>query len=163
MRTRFFVLGLGLLVTLASARAAVTVEFVAPQHYRDASSTGYAADSAILGALAQHFEALGEGCLRAGESLEIRVLDLDLAGQQEWWHRASSTLRVMRDITWPRLTLDYVWRDPSGQLLGEAQGETVADMDYLRHSAYARSGEALFYEKRMLQAWFEPRFCRPRS
>lgn len=43
---------------------------------------------------------LGSRCLAADQTLDIRVLDIDLAGHHEWWHR--NDLRVMRDVTWSR-------------------------------------------------------------
>lgn len=157
-----FAADLGLVALLlagAPAAAEVRVEFVAPEHYTDAGT--YGEDRALnLRALAQHLEHFGQQCLGEGESLELRVLDVDLAGREEWWHRSGYDLRVMRDITWPRIDLQYLWRDRDGRTLGEAR-ERVADPSYLWRSAYVRSDtEMLPYEKAMLREWFEKRFCR---
>ncbi|HXE37541.1 MAG TPA: DUF3016 domain-containing protein [Azonexus sp.] len=150
----------GLLPALP-AQAGVAVQFVEPQRYSDASSHGYGSDNTTLRALEGHFRTLGERCLKPGEQLDIRVLDVDLAGQPEWWHRATSDVRVMREVTWPRLDLDYIWRDGNGRVLGEAKNEHLSDMAYLWHSAYVRMDrDALPYEKWMLRDWFEERFCR---
>lgn len=150
----------GLLPALPAA-AGVAVEFVEPQRYTDAASHGYGSERDTLRALEGHFRTLGERCLKPGEQLDIRVLNVDLAGQREWWQRSTADIRVMRDVTWPRLDLDYVWRDGNGRVLGEAKNERLADMAYLWHSAYVRSSyEALPYEKLMLRDWFEQRFCR---
>lgn len=152
-------LTMGLVPSLPT-QADVLVQFVEPQRYSDASSHGYGSDSTTLNALEGHFRMLGERCLKPGEQLEIRVLNVDLAGQQEWWQRSATSIRVLRDVTWPRLDLDYVWRDGSGQVLAEARNEHLADMAYLWHSAYVRADrDALPYEKLMLHAWFEQRFC----
>lgn len=168
MRTRSLVAGLGLMTTMlflnGPVHSEVMVQFVEPQLYTDANPQGYGADDATLLALEAKFQTLAGRCLRAGESLEIRVLNVDLAGQQEWWQRGAIGVRVMRDITWPRLNLDYVWRDAGGKVLGEARGEAVHDMNYLLNSAYVRSNrEPLPYETAMLREWTQRRFCRDHS
>ncbi|HSG24451.1 MAG TPA: DUF3016 domain-containing protein [Azonexus sp.] len=165
MKTRSLALQLGLLAVLAPslpALADVSVEFVEPGRYTDAGL--YGADSQRnLRALERHFKEQGERCLQHGESLELRVFDVDLAGRDEWWHRGSYDLRVMRDITWPRLDLAYVWRDASGKVLGEGR-EQVSDMSYLWRSAFVRNDtDYLPYEKAMLRDWFGQRFCREKA
>ena len=39
----------------------------------------------------------------------------------KWWHRVGSDLRVMREITWLRLDLRYVWRDAAGTVFQEGR------------------------------------------
>lgn len=165
MGMRFLAAGLGLfaaLVWAVPAEAAVTVQFVEPQGYTEAGGHGYDSER-NLAALERHMVKQGGRCLRNGESLELRVLDVDLAGRQEWWRGAAYDLRVMREITWPRIELEYVWRDAAGALLGQGR-ERVADMSYLWRSGYVRHDpDALPYEKAMLGDWFERRFCRPQD
>ncbi|AXK38637.1 DUF3016 domain-containing protein [Crenobacter cavernae] len=161
MSARSLVAGMGLFIALAPAvRAEVTVEFVEPQRYTDGSEDGYRYDRGTLDALERHLKALGQRCLREGETLELRVLDVDLAGRYEWWRPAAYDVRVMRDITWPRLDLEYMWRDGDGRVLGRAR-ERVSDMNYLWRSPYVRNDlNSLPYEKAMLRDWFDRRFCR---
>lgn len=136
----------------------VKVHFVAPQDYVDAGGYGVERER-NLSALERHFVQLGARCLPADQTLELRVLDVDLAGREEWWHRAAYDVRVMRDITWPRLELEYVWRDAAGAVLGEGR-ERVADMSYLWRNAWVRDDpDPLPYEKAMLRDWFAARFC----
>ena len=69
----------------------------------------------------------------------------------------------MREITWPRLDLAYVWRNADGNILGEGR-EQVKDMSYLWRSAFVRNDtDYLPYEKAMLRDWFELRFCREKT
>ena len=90
------------------------------------------------------------------------MLDVDLAGREEWWHRTGGDLRVMRDITWPRLVLHYVQRDAAEAVLRQDR-ERVLDMNYLWRSAYVRfDSRPLPYERVMLHDWFARRFC-PKS
>lgn len=162
MRTRSLAAALGLLlflVPLRPASADVSVEFVNPQRYTDAGDYGTDTDY-NLNALRRHLQEQGQRCLAEGETLVLRVLDVDLAGRHEWWHRGNYDLRVMREITWPRIKLHYVWRNADGVVLGEG-GEQVSDMSYLWRSAYVRNDNMpLPYEKAMLRDWFDRRFCR---
>ena len=162
MKTRSLALQLGLLALLAAglpARADVSVEFVKPERYADVGR--YGADSERnLRALESHFKEQGGRCLQHGESLELKVFDVDLAGRDEWWQRGSYDLRVMRDITWPRLDLSYVRRDANGKILDEGRAQ-ISDMSYLWRSAFVRNDtDDLPYEKAMLHDWFGQRFCR---
>lgn len=165
MRTHLFAAGFGLLLGLAPslpAAAGVTVEFVEPERYTDLGNYGYDHER-NLRTLAHHLKTQGERCLQQGQTLELQVFNVDLAGHYEWWHRSGYQLRVMRDITWPRLDLQYVWRDAAGNVLGQGR-ERVSDMSYLWRSAYVRSDrDELPYEKMMLRDWFERRLCRDRS
>ena len=165
MKRPSLALRLCLLLVLASdmqAWAAVSVVFVEPDRYTDAGVYG-AERERNLRTLEHHFQRQGERCLAQGESLELKVFDVDLAGREEWWQRGSYNLRVMRDITWPRLDLAYIWRNAAGKILGEGR-EQVSDMSYLWRSAFVRNDSAgLPYEKAMLRDWFGQRFCREQA
>lgn len=166
MGIRSLVAGAGLCIAVTPVLAAgpdVTVQFVEPQRYTDGGESGYGAEGRSLRTLERHLKKLGGRCLREGERLELRILDVDLAGRYEWWRSGGYDVRVMRDITWPRLELEYVWRTGDGQVLGQAR-ERVSDMNYLWRSPYVRyESESLPYEKAMLGDWFERRFCRGRG
>ena len=115
-----------------------------------------------LGVLERHLKTHAARCVVEDESLEIEVLDVDLAGRHEWARAKAYDVRIMRGITWPRLDVHYVWRDAAGAVLAEGR-ERVADMNYLLHSARAPyEADVLPYEKRMVEDWVERRFCRGR-
>lgn len=162
MRDRVISLAVGMVLTavpLTAVRGEVAVVFVEPQKFTDAGVYGYG-DAHNLAALERHLRALAARCLRSDEALELQVFDVDLAGRDEWWQRSAYTVRVMRDITWPRIDLGYVWRDGAGVVLGEGR-EQVVDMSYLWRSGYVRhDSDVLPYEKAMLRDWFQQRFCR---
>lgn len=151
-----------LLAVLAALPAwgEVTVEFVEPERYVDGGATGVERER-NLEILAGHLRREGARCLQAGETLTLRVFDVDLAGETEWWWRRVWDVRVLRAITWPALELEYVWRDVAGAPLGAGR-ERIADLDYLRRSPFLRHEPDLPYEQAMLRDWFERRFCRDR-
>lgn len=108
-----------------------------------------------MSALRRHVETQGERCLSEGESVELTVLDIDLAGRNAWWHRGAYGLRVMRGITWPRLDLAWVWRDAAGQFRPNAANGWPISLSLWR-SAYVRNdADALPYAKAMLRDWPE--------
>lgn len=161
MRPHSVAAAVGLLLLLlpgVAANAAVSVSFVGSEHYTDAGI--YGADSERnLGVLERHLKTLAARCVAADDTLEIEVLDVDLAGQHEWWRGRSYDVRIMREVAWPRLDVHYIWRNAGGAVLAEGR-EQVADMNYLWHSARARSeADVLPYEKSMVQEWVERRFC----
>jgi hypothetical protein len=162
MRQQSLVTSLGLFVFLvfsAPAQAEITVQFVGPDRYTDAGDRKSAIER-NLRTLERYLKTFGQPCLRPGETLEIRVFDVDLAGRIEWRARAGSDLRVLRESTWPRLDLNYLWRDAAGNTIGEGR-ELASDMNYLRGSAFVRHDlDDLPYEKIMLRDWLRKRFCR---
>lgn len=153
-----FCLAVGL-VSPPSARAEVTVNVTEPDRFTDAGFNPLDRQRNMQ-TLEKHLKSEGARCLRDGEQLDLDVFNVDLAGYNEWWHRPGDDLRVMRDVTWPRIELGYVWRDAGGGVLGEGR-ERIADMNYLLHSREANNAlDRLPYEKIMLHDWFEQKLCR---
>lgn len=146
------------LLLAAQADAAPTVEvvFVDPPRYTDAKLGGDVAGEleATLGELRAHLEARGAKFLNDGDRLAIEVLDLDLAGSAELWRARARDVRVLRDVTVPRIHLRYKLTRGGVESTGE---ERISDLGYLRDPTRCRSGERLCYEKHMLDEWFARR------
>jgi hypothetical protein len=143
------------------AAAGLQVQFIEPERYTDAHlDRSYGTDERVLQIIERHLQGLAGRCLGPGDALQIRVLDIDLAGQQEWWNNAGSyNLRTMREGTWPRISLAYSLGRSNGENT-EAR-ERVSDMNYLGNSIHVRAdGMPLPYERVMLTDWFERKFCR---
>lgn len=148
---------------LASA-ANVSVTFVQPEKFTDAGfSRGRATErdlAELQQEMQQHFQRLADRKLAAGDTLTIEVLDIDLAGDFEP-HRLArmSDVRVVRDVTIPRMTLRYTLKQGDRVVTGSE--EQLSDMAFLwTHNRYS-GGDRLRYEKPMLDAWFEKRFAKP--
>lgn len=138
----------------AHAAGSVEVSYVKPESFTDAGR-GLITSERNLERLSQHLQGLGAK-LPDGQTLRIEVLDVDLAGEQNRVLRQPD-LRVMKGSTdWPRINLRYTLLEGSRTV---ASGEErVADMGYLIHPPrYDR--EALGYERRMLERWFDERFA----
>jgi len=146
------------LAAATPARADVQVTFTNPESYRDAMSRGsYGARERafVLRRLEAHMQKLGERYLAEDETLKIEVLDLDLAGREEWWH-GPQDLRVMRDITSPAMKVRYTLQR-NGETLSSGD-ERITDRHYLMNSSAGFDSDALRFEKAMLKDWFRARF-----
>jgi hypothetical protein len=128
----------------------VSVNWIEAEHFSDAGFGAFDRER-NLKTLADYLQALGMR-LPDGQSLRLDVLDVDLAGREDW-HRGQE-VRVLRGrADWPRISLRWSLQEDtqptrSGQI-------DLADMNYLYDGPFERSGEALYYEKRMLLRWFD--------
>lgn len=153
--------GAALMIALSgAARAELTVRFVEPVRYADAGASE-AGRARNLSVLERHLRAAARACVADDERLGIDVLDVDLAGDVDWSRPDAAERRVLRDVSAPRMALDWVLADARGQVVARGH-EQVSDMDYLENAARARfSREMLPYERLMLEHWAQRRLCRP--
>lgn len=159
-----WLLGAVFMASVSASSAAVTVQFVDPQRFVDGSMEGYREPpeaNRVLGEIRQHLLALGARCILEGQSLTIVVRELDLGGHYEWQQRASTgNARVLRDVVWSRMTIEYIWQGSDGTALGRS-------VDRLERATFlgsdirgSRSDVVLPDEKAMMTDWFEARFCK---
>ena len=143
------------LACFASQAGTVSVRFIEPDKYVDAGHGRVLENTQVV--LREHFKHLA-ATLPATQSLDIQVLDIDLAGDVRPWQRVWPEVRVMRGtVDWPRMTLHYTLRD--GERIVVQGEDSLSDMNYL-HGSRAQPGrlsEPLPYEKRMLTSWFNER------
>ena len=160
-RLTVVVVSIMLLAQTAWAAPSLSVVFVNPDSYTDASySSAFsnAQDRAdVQHDIEQHLRQLAQRILPAGDSLKIEVLDIDLAGRVEpFQHRVGADVRVVRDISWPRMTVRYTLTQ--GETASPSQEERLSDLSYLTSLNRYSSGDRLRYEKPMLDRWFAERF-----
>lgn len=139
-----------------SAAAATEVRFINPEKFSDLREIRVL-PSNYLAPIAAHIKALVDKDL-PGMSLEVDITDVDLAGEIEPVGPRMEMIRVMRSVTWPRISLRYALKDASGKTVrtGEAQ---LSDMDYMNNLA-GSSSEPLRYELNMLSNWFRREFVK---
>ena len=134
------------------------VTFTAPENYVDADLLrrgGERAREVALRTIREELVRLGERYLAPGQTLEVEVLDVDLAGELEWWH-GPYDIRFLRSLTWPRIKLRYTLRQ-GGETIRSSE-ESISDPSY-QMNVIARSGDVMPYEKDMLARWFRSRFA----
>jgi len=152
-------LALGAVLMLPpAAQAATTVTFVAAQNYRDGNLAWGPVDQRLtLEGLERIIRNLAARRLPPGYEIDVAVLDLDLAGKIDPLRARSGELRVMRQDTWPSMTLRYSLRR-GGRVIARGE-ETLRAMNYLTDPVAVRSTDTLRFEKAMLDSWFRTRFA----
>lgn len=163
-RSVHWLAGVVLATAATSASGAVEVRFVDAQSFTDGTLQGYGDKSAanpVLAEIRRHLLALGDRCIPAEQSLELVVRDLDLAGHYDWRTRESfGNFRLLPNVAWARMTIEYVWRDAAGGLIA-ASVDRLQSADFIGNRSRLRARDiALPDEKQLLEHWFEPRFCR---
>ncbi|MFN3566716.1 MAG: DUF3016 domain-containing protein [Burkholderiaceae bacterium] len=142
------------------AKPAVEVIFTNPDGYTDATPRSHLVDEkerdATLALLREHLQSLGAKYLHADDRLRIEVLDVDLAGELRLWRLRGRDVRVLRDVTMPRIHLKYALVRAG---IESAGADRLVDPNYLRESVLCRTGGALCHEKLLLDEWFVRRFA----
>ena len=158
-------LGASLLIAAGAATAAtVSVTFVQPEKFTDAGHSRGRATERELAELQQdmqqHLQRLADRKLAASDTLQVEVLDIDLAGDFEVNRLTRfADVRVVRDIASPRMTLRYTFKQGDRVVTGAE--EQLSDMNFLWHHNRYSSGDRLRYEKPMLDKWFQTHFAKP--
>lgn len=142
-----------------AAAGTASVAFVQAENFSDAGherALPVPRDRArVQQALARHLERLAADRLPADASIAIEVLDIDLAGQFEPL-RNGAEVRVIRDVTGPRMRLRYVLTQ--GGRVVDAGEQWVTDIDFLTNWNPYPAADPLRYEKAMLDGWFTKNF-----
>lgn len=101
-----------------------------------------------------------ERTLPAGERVDVEILDIERAGELEWWGNMNDDVRVMRHIYPPRMRLQFRRIGSDGQVVAEGE-RTITDLTYLDGPQPVSSSDPLRYEKRMVDRWVQREFGRP--
>lgn len=146
------------LLSATPAAAQVQVRYEAPERFTDAENRGGSGLTlrVTLSEMTRILEQLGQARLRPGESLDLTVLDIDLAGFERPVASTSQGLRVMNDVTPPRIRLAYALRR-HGRIVTQGE-ESVSDINFLLNFNSRLSTGALYYERAVLGEWFAKRF-----
>lgn len=149
---RTFVLGLALAWGAATAQSgSVQIDFGKVEDFADFGDSRWERERNQ-----KDFEALlreATAGLPAGRQLSIKVLDVNLAGELEWWWSRADRLRVMRNVTWPMVEIEY--RLSEGGHTIKSGSVRLADMNYLQNDFFSvsQSSTAMRYERRLLDRW----------
>jgi Protein of unknown function (DUF3016) len=151
-------LALGVASGAATAKGSVEVSFEKPAEFSDIGRNAFDRERAQK-SLADHLQSLGAQ-LPDGQSLQVMVLDVDLAGELR--HFGSNEVRVLRGrADAPHIKLRYKLQDTqtSESRVLKSGDATVSDLGYFfnTHATSDRYGD-LPFEKRMLQQWFTNNF-----
>ncbi|MFA5257743.1 MAG: DUF3016 domain-containing protein [Opitutales bacterium] len=147
-------LALSVLLLPLAVQAAVSVEWVSPENFRDAYSSSVKSDKSrqvILDDLQKFIEAQASAKLTEGQNLKIRVTDVDLAGEFEPWSQ-NSNVRMIRDTYFARIVFDYELSDASGAIVKQGNVKLVNDL--LSKPGMPDKDELTPYLRDSLRVWF---------
>ena len=96
--------------------------------------------------------------LAPGETLDVTIDDIKLAGDYEPWHSPQATdIRFMKDIYPPRVDLHYRLTDASGKTIRESSAK-LRDLSYLQNVSMPNDTDPLRYDKHLLNDWVRKEF-----
>lgn len=150
-----------ILLSSAPAAAEVTVEFVEPKRFTDLADLR-ADEQRNMNLLEEFFIDAVSDCLAEGERVHLTIHNIDLAGRFEFgtFHPG---VRIMREVDVPRIDAEYRLHRADGPEKASDR-EIITDINYLgRGNIYrgtaSRGGQALRYEKLMINRWARKTFC----
>jgi hypothetical protein len=148
-------IALGALALLASAAYAGTAEvrFIDPGKFSDLGNYKWE-ESVNMDDLSRYVQKLAQR-LPPDQVLHVDVLDVDLAGEPR--DTRNGRIRVARDSSFPVIQLRYTL-EANGRAVASGE-ERLTDLEYRHHLRQARASvTSLYYEKRMLDDWFDRSF-----
>jgi len=152
--------------TAATGRAAhdarVSVAFIHPEGFSDAGPKWSDRErDGILRGLGGSMQRSAAQYLRDDLQLEIKVKNVDLAGEFEGWRGAQyQDLRVIRDVYPPRMTIDFQLRDGRGRVLSQGESK-LSNPNFLFGD---QSGlDPLRHDKALFRDWLRSEFSEYRK
>ena len=141
----------------------VSVVFVKPEQFTDVRRADFKPNSeAILDAIARFMRETGEEILPADMNLDLRVTDIDLAGNFEPWRGPQSDqVRITNQLYPPRFVLEFRVTDARGQVVASGK-RNLTDLNYQLRTFYPMD-DYLRYEKDLLRQWFREEFGKLKS
>ncbi len=113
--------------------------------------------------LAEYLRKKATTRLPQGDRLEVTITDIERAGDYEPWHGIQfDTIRYMRDIYPPRITLDFKLVGADGSVRSQGTRK-LTDMSYLQRSVPLGESDPLRYEKRLIDDWLRDELGRRAS
>lgn len=142
----------------------VTVTFVEPQKFTDVkedwSSDSVANDQYrdfVLSELKAYLQKMAAPYFSEGRKLEVKITDIDLAGDFEPWRgHGFDDVRIVKDLYPPRMTVEFAVVGADGRVMREGSRKLM-DMSFLMTTSMP-SHDTLRYEKEMLRSWLRQEF-----
>jgi len=143
-----------------ATRPQVEVVFVEPGKFTDIREDLYSSSEPserMLQELREHLEHLGQSYLKPGQSLLVRIMDIDLAGEFEPWRGPDfDHIRILKDIYSPAITLEFRLTGADGKVLSEGKRE-LRELGYFMGMVLP-TWDRLRFEKEMLRTWLRREF-----
>ncbi len=149
------ILALSLLLAPLAANAGVTVQWVSPEQFRDAYYTNAKTEKSrqiILDDLQKFIVEQASRSLKEGENLEIRVTEVDMAGEFEPW-TDSPNVRHIRSPYFAYIAFGYKLTGADGKVIKEDDNVRLTNQ-LLTPPTIPDRDEMEPYLRQSLRDWF---------
>lgn len=145
--------------TAESAEAKVEITWQDPKSYTDVRPSNESRKKfreRVFNSLDKYFNQLAEA-LPEGQTLEITVTDLDLAGQVWPTMRAGAfDIRIIDRVYIPRMEFSYQLKNRDTVI--KSADVNIKEMAFMNRVSRLRSSDPFRYEKDMIKRWFDDEF-----
>lgn len=140
----------------------IQVTFVAPENFTDFRDSYFSTERGmehLMGELRKHIVRTASPHLAPGQQLEVRFLNIDLAGDFEPWRGPNfDDIRIVKDLYAPRMQLEFRLLNADGTVAQEGKRD-LHNMAFMM-SVTSWANDPLRYDKDMLTDWIRREFRR---
>ncbi|OIQ47536.1 MAG: hypothetical protein BM565_06005 [Gammaproteobacteria bacterium MedPE] len=132
----------------------VSIDWIKPEKFRDvdsANSNKKRYRARVIKDLESYMQQQLPKFLNTGESITLKIYDLDLAGDIRPMMGAGNDIRVVKSIYPPMIDIEYALVDQQGKVI-KGQRKRFRDIAFNMGSPMT-SSKSLGYEKAMLKKW----------
>lgn len=135
----------------------VTVVFHEPDNFTDVrDSYGNGTSQYYLDVISQYLKETATKLVPKGETLTVTFSDIDLAGDIP--PGRIDSVRIIKAIYIPRMTLTFQLKDASGAIVKEGSRQ-LSDLDFqMKFTPSIDRNDPLYYDKQMLGDWIRKEF-----
>lgn len=111
-----------------AASAAVSVEWVSPENFKDAYYTNVKSEKSrqiVLDDLEKFIVERASAKLKEGQSLDLKVTDVDLSGEFDPYHGGQENVRLVRAPFFASISFSYTLTDADGTVLKQGDEQLV--------------------------------------
>jgi hypothetical protein len=145
-------------LALPATAAETDIAFVHPERFADVGRDARHTDrDDYLERLRAHLADRAARLLPQDERLEVRITDVDMAGDFEPWTGSRDDIRIFRAVDAPRIDLTFRLLGSDGRVRQEGE-RRLADTSYLTGGDVRSSNDPLRFEKALLDRWMAREF-----
>ena len=133
----------------------VKVEWHEPDEYTDIKPANMSKKSfraSVFKQLEKHWSKMATKKLPEGMKLEVKVTNLNLAGDVRYNFAMNRDIRLVKNIYWPAIEFEYKLYD--GKRLVKSETVKIKDMAFLDRGGLLGNRGNYYHEKRIITDWF---------
>jgi hypothetical protein len=134
----------------------VSILFVKPDEFTDVKESAFGSEPervALLGEIQKFTRETAETLLPEAFRLEIKITNIDMAGDYEPWRGPQFLdVRIVKDIYPPRMDLEFRLLDADGKVVKEGRRD-LRDLAFMMKLSILPNTDRLRHEKELLRDW----------